>query len=980
MRFFFTFLFCFLLHLVAAQSRFQVITLNSDNGLAQNSVYDVLQDRYGYLWIGTADGINRWDGLSFDHYFHLPEDTNSIYGTNVFSFYEDSTGRLWVGHNKGLSYFNPYKNRFQNVLKATQSTMILGAFKGELYVVLDGLGVKALPLDYPEKNAKMVYQFPQNTRGVNQFMHVVRHNNKAWTALDDMGNLLYANLASKQFKVVKTGDRGCKPLAIVNDELLVSIGNRLFGLSEHLGKVEWKPRLKAPNLINLTQGKLYNGQLWLGGIGGYLLVNPTTWKVEESLLHLESNTRLQLDFVYNFYIDRCNNLYICTNTQGLHIISPSRNRFRTYATPWPEYNMVKSIIKTKDGKLITGQYGSHLTIYSSYTKPIQVDFPKATGEKVVYGLYNWNAEEVLVVLPAELRWYNHVKGYTRKTMLIGPVNNNQYPEFISWQGKLCVNLNLGVHGAIVAFDEGEKLDTIAFFPNEILAAWHPLPNDQLLVGTLEELRVYDLKTKKVLSTQKVWAKTIQKLSTGNLAICTTTGLILANAEGKPYKTYTTLDGLPDNFIYSALEDDEKQLWMSHNKGITRINLNTGEILNYNKTDGLQSNEFNTGAFHKAFDGLFYFGGINGVNEINPQKLYVDQQAPQVVIRQILVNDEPLSSDTAFDQIKRLTLQHYQNTLAFDLAALNLSIPERNQYAYMLKGYDKSWVMADTRHYLRYTNLPPGDYILLVKAANADGVWGMERSLAISITPPFWKTRWFYMLEIVLVWVVLAISFQTYRYRQKRKAEQEMETLKKLEAERLRISRDLHDNVGAQLSFLITNLEWLADHPTTTNPEWHTRLQKLSDTGREAMLTLRETIWAISSSELTFENLADRFKQYALRMLHFDQGIKVHFHEELSGEKHLSPAIALHLFRICQEAFHNALKHSGGSTIHINFTATETETSISIQDNGRGFDTQNSQRPNHYGLQNMQIRAQEAGLGFELVSGQEGTKVKVVMPS
>lgn len=955
-----------------AQSRFQVYTLNSDNGLAQNSVYDVLQDRKGYLWISTADGINRWDGRSFDHFAHLPSDSNSLYGTNLFSFFEDPMGRLWVAHNKGLSYFNNTTNRFENPIKTDRQVLILGTNQAELLAALDGIGIMAFSIRKPHLPGKRIFAFPTSTQEIKLYYHLVRDENTAWATLNEKGDILYANLKKREFKVFRTGKSACQPLLIWDKQLIAACGSTLFLLSESNGNPELKPLCKLPNSLSLMKGYLYKERLWLGGIGGYVLVNPKTWAIEESFPQLDPLGSQQADFVYNFYTDRSDNLYISTNTQGLHILSPSRNRFQTYATPWPEYNMVKAIVKTPDGKIITGQYGSHLVVYRPGEKPKKIDFQDIKGEKVVFGLHNWSREEVLVIHPTEMRWYNHVSGKTRKLLHLSAVSTNQYPQFKVWQGRLCVNLNMGPHGAIVAFGPDEKLDTLAFFPNDMLVAWHPLSNGNLLIANLDECREYQ--GQKIVARQKMWVKTIQEISNGRLAIGTTTGLIITDAVGKTLKTYTSNEGLPDNFIYSVLEDQQLRLWLSHNKGLSRLDLKSGAVLSYNKTDGLPSNEFNTGAYFKANDGLLYFGGIRGLTEVNPAKLYTDRQPPQAAIRNIWVNDQILKSDTAFDELRNLSLPYDQNTLSFELAALNLSIPDRNQFAYMLKGYDKTWIAAGNQHQFRYGNIPPGAYALLVKAANADGFWGPEYTLSVQISPPFWKTYWFYGLEIFIGLFGLMMTFQLFRIQQKRKSEREMETLKKLEAERLRISRDLHDNVGAQLSYLITNLEWLADHPKTENNEWQSRLQKLGDTGREAMLTLRETIWAISSSELTFENLADRFKQYALRMAPFDGHIQLHFKEELTQEKVLSPTTALHVFRICQEAFHNALRHSGATFITISFRCGSDETYVSIRDNGHGFSPEQGQKTGHYGLRNMQNRAQEAGLNMSLHSNSTGTEM------
>jgi signal transduction histidine kinase len=258
------------------------------------------------------------------------------------------------------------------------------------------------------------------------------------------------------------------------------------------------------------------------------------------------------------------------------------------------------------------------------------------------------------------------------------------------------------------------------------------------------------------------------------------------------------------------------------------------------------------------------------------------------------------------------------------------------------------------------------------------VWMEQpREFFITIIPPVWQRPWFIVLMSIIGVKMLAIVFYLYGKNQKAKLRKELEVQQKIELERLRISRDLHDNVGAQLSYLITNMEWLADHPEEFNKEKEREmLKRLSETGRQAILTLRQTIWAISQHELSVEEFADRFKQYALKMTDFNRHTKVLFEEHIENDSTLSPAVALNLFRICQEAFNNALKHSRATAITIQFMGNaQTKFQFIITDDGNGFDFENASSNGHYGLKNMQARASEchAQLDFNTSLGK-GTTV------
>jgi signal transduction histidine kinase len=440
--------------------------------------------------------------------------------------------------------------------------------------------------------------------------------------------------------------------------------------------------------------------------------------------------------------------------------------------------------------------------------------------------------------------------------------------------------------------------------------------------------------------------------------------------------------LPDNFIYGVLEDKNGNYWLSHNKGLSCFDINLQQFIHYNVLDGLQSNEFNTGAFYKDDEGILYFGGVNGVNEIIPEKIFKNLLPPQIAIHQILIDDEPFNGDTAANELSVLNLSFKRNTFSLDFASLDFSIPEKNQYAYFLQGIDKDWIYSGSRHFLRYANLPPGNYTLFLKASNADGIWSSPRILKIIVHPPFWQKAWFYFLEGFLFIAIISFIILFIRRNQKLKYQRELAIREQIERERIRISRDLHDHVGAQLSYLISQLDNLAESPFqyTDKALWKEKISLLSDAGRNAMHTLRETIWAISHQELTLEEFIDRFKQYVIKMASIKSDIQVFFHEEICCQVKLTPSKALHMFRISQEAVHNSMKYSNAHQLDVYFILTKNLLfTIKIIDNGIGFNVHNSFKVGSYGLQNMKARAEEVGadLRIDSVIGH-GTSVSVAL--
>ena len=248
-----------------------------------------------------------------------------------------------------------------------------------------------------------------------------------------------------------------------------------------------------------------------------------------------------------------------------------------------------------------------------------------------------------------------------------------------------------------------------------------------------------------LSEDSVW--TIQETRDGNLWLGTQLGLNKLDRVTKKFTHYTEKQGLPNNVVLGILEDDEGDLWLTTNNGLAQFNPRTAAFTVYDSSNGLQSNEFNSNAYFRASDGTMYVGGINGFNLFRPENIHPNPIAPQVVLTQFQIYNEPVAVDLSGGQ--PIQLNYDQDFISFEFAASDFQAPQKNQYAYMLEGFDKEWIQAGNRRYATYTNLPGGEYVFRLKASNSDGVWN-ETGIAvpITITPPFWQTWWFNALLIL----------------------------------------------------------------------------------------------------------------------------------------------------------------------------------------------------------------------------------------
>jgi signal transduction histidine kinase len=389
-------------------------------------------------------------------------------------------------------------------------------------------------------------------------------------------------------------------------------------------------------------------------------------------------------------------------------------------------------------------------------------------------------------------------------------------------------------------------------------------------------------------------------------------------------------------VKGILPDGEGNLWLSTDKGLSRFEPKTQMFRNYTKKDGLHHNVFLSGAYHRGRDGRFYFGGESGVTAFHPDSIKAKRCVSPVVLTSFKVFDQSLPLPRSLASTREIRLSYKQNFFSFESAVLDYSIPEKNQYAYMLEGFDRDWIHAGVRRYASYTNVPPGEYVLRVKGANSDGVWN-EGGVAvkITITPPLWETWWFTGLFGVALLVTIGGTIRYIEIRKLRERLRELEKQQALERERLRISQDVHDEVGAGLT-QIAILSELAKIDLKRPQAAEAHIQKISERARQVIDNIGEIIWAINPKHDQLGDLAAYLRHYAVQFL-MTTSIKYHCEfSDSSPDIHLSAEARRNLFLVFKEALHNIVKHAAATEVVLRLTCTDQRREILICDNGRGF--------------------------------------------
>ncbi len=961
-----------------AQLERRYSTYNVENGLAQNSVWDIHHDYRGFLWFGTADGINRFDGYTMHHYKKNALDSNSIHGISFFEFKELPNNELWICHDQGVSVYNRIKDNFDNILKSKYYYRFLGIHNNQVWlteerfriVVIDIKSRKVVKSITDPRLNEYAYHTTSNAIKIDDHFITTLNGNELLLIDCKNGKIRYSDkeaVSPELFRFIKTG----KSTFIA----LSSLYKCFYEFSFINNKISYKktPVKNYKPYLRTTGVYEWNNSLYATSLEGYYIIDKNNYETKEYIENFGSSNK-SFNYIQHLDVDRSNNLYISTNGMGVKMYSLYLNKFPHLRTPNERTNMVKSILKTKDGKIITGIYNEGFVVYYPNNTYKQFVYPSAYLKnysfKSVLGMINFSDEEVLMMYSDYMILFNH---YTNTKKIIKNSENNEfqfYPCFVRNGKSINYYINDQTNSYFKTIDEKLNIKTL-FKLNKYTATCFLENEKTILIGTLKDLLIRNSSDGSIRKCgMNTHIKSIYKNKQGRIFVATVNGLYEINKLGETLKKYDVNAGLPDDFLYCVLEDNNGHLWMSHNKGLSKLNLATSTFTNYSVKDGLQSNEFNTGAFYKDENGILYFGGVNGINIIDPNKIIFNKNEPKIAINQINLFDEPYLSDTSYNEITQLNLDYFENTLSFDFSALEFTDPIHNTYKYTLSGYDKGWINSENRHFARYANLPPGNYTFSIMAANADGIWSSKpKTINIIIREPFWQSTWFYIIIGLLIVVLIIALIVFIIYRQRLKLKRQLKLQYELEQERLRIARDLHDNVGAHLSYLISNLDWMISHPEQLSAEEERkRLENLTETGRQAILTLRQTIWAINNQALYIEDFADKYKTFAKKMLDFSAHINIHFEENIIGKQKLSPGITLHLFRICQEALNNILKHADAKNIWVKIESNEEFLfKFCIRDDGKGFDTSFDYSKDHFGLVIMQERAKECHAELNITS-------------
>jgi ligand-binding sensor domain-containing protein/two-component sensor histidine kinase len=848
----------------------------------------------------------------------------------VRKVFSDSRGRLWVGTWRGLALAEVKSDdsvvfhRFthdendKTSLSNNQVMSIIEDHKGRIWVGTRGGGINM----FNEKNSSFVsYRHSKTDQetisGDDVCVLYEDRKNRFWVGTFSEGLNLF-DVEKGAFTRIYTNP----------DDPMSLLSNNVYSIFED-----------------------NSGLLWIGA--GGLNILDTRMELFGRYRHNRRDEKsLSNNTVTGFYEDNTGVVWIGTEGGGLNRFDRNNGFFTSYKNSPPDRfsiksNSISAVTGNDTGKLwIATGAGLELFDKSSGRFTVVKDIPGVPGNDA-------------------LKYINYLC-FTSKDHLWMATDNAGL-----------IDYHLSINKA-VCFNSSQKNER--YFPgNSLLSLYHG--SDSILwIGTWG-IGLYSMD----ISAGHIKANPFDTLSlvesSGNIVhvICetvdsigktiwagTSSGLIYTRIDGREKgvcKRIAMEQGLPGNIVYGILQDNDGFLWISTNRGLSRLDTKNGNIRNFDVNDGLQSNEFSGHVCLKLKDGNLLFGGVNGFNMFNPENIIMCNYQPNIVLTEFKVFNKGVSFNKALYEVQSIDLTYKQNFFSFEFAALDFAKPEKIRYRYKMSGVDPDWVNSGNRHYVSYTNVAPGEYVFQVKATNRDGVF-TDKLLSINITikPPYWQTWWFRSIIFV---VVMLILYGLHRLR--------VEKLLAIEKLRVRIASDLHDDIGSSLTRISITSEQIQNIDDKTKIRLLSK--KIGDTSREIVSTMSDIVWSIDSRNDSLNDLLDRMHDLVYKSLVM-KDIKVSFKSSgFEENKKISVDKRQNLFYIFKEVINNIVKHSEADEVKIVLKNSDTGFYMEISDNGKSFNVDNSTRGN--GLRNIRMRAGRLNAKIDFMVS-DGVKVILVM--
>lgn len=977
------FLFFFTVNLLQGQGA-HFTHLDGRNGLSQNTVTKVLRDNEGLFWFGTQDGLNLYDGYSFVVFRHSLSDTNSLTDNYILDLVDDGHNRIWIGTRNGLCYYNKLSgtvHRFKlNTPRKYETYNEVKLLKCEGDTLRFQAGSTG-PRSILTKTATPVLL---NTSANNIQPYIIGRTKNGYYKLE-AGKVCFTPTTVGKQAITLDSIRKLHSLQIYREELYLVDGDQILVYSERSSYNQPIRRLQftAPVSDFCIDAC---GLLWVGCSQGLVSMNLQTEQTRFYNHHPLDPFSIPKGEVLNVTITADHVLWAGFNGEGVVALHLDAVPFATFSPLYHESilnNSCWSFCATSNGIILPGENGFGWIPNKPGNTPPHwltqlrgINFPTVCmfNGNVLYigtrgaGLFSFDT------LTLNLQ-QKHLQGkfpYVNTVTYLMKSRNGRL--WVSTHDA-CFESDSAMNRFTMRYD-GYVLHTMEDSNRKIwIATTNGLVKFDPLSGTIKEY-MHDNNDPETISS-RFCSFTLEDGS-GKMWVATLGGgLNVFDPIHEKFSAITTEQGLPNNVVYALSSDSQGNIWMSTNKGVAIYNTDN-TIRNYSVLDGLNADEFVSGSVFSDPEGNIWFGSVQGPVRFNPKSTASNSVIALPVLTSFLVNDRFYTRDAD----KSISLAPDQRNIRFTFSACDIAHQHHYAFSYQLEGFDKEWrPYLPGKQEINYTNLPFGEYKIRLRAYyNGNPADFKEQIIQVSIAPYLWETAWFQIVAVLIVGgLIIYITRYFIRSRFRKRIEQ-MEMQQKINSERERISRELHDNVGSQLTYLVSTLDYLSYRLDIDHADKYQELvQELSVNTRATNAQLRETIWALHQQSISIENFADKCRQHLTTVLNERSGISYSLKTEFSDpEFRLNPMQAIHLFRIVQEAVNNTIKYAKAAKLTVSITLKNTLT-LNIEDDGAGFDPEVLQGE-HYGLQNIQNRAQEISGKAKIISSPgNGCRIEIEVP-
>ncbi len=1023
---------------LAQNPDFRSVGYTTENsGLSHNTVLNIYQDRRGFLWIGTMDGLNRFDGTNFKIYRHNPADSTTVSDSFIHGVFERSNGELWIGtRDGGFNILDPVSDSIQRLnhrsdnrynIPDKPANLMFEDSKGFFWM---GFYTSSVGM-YDEATQKYVPAYIQQKiteEEVLSINHILELNDGSFI-VSGLNGLYYlpalgiemfrsdpkAQITIEATQLIFSEENPIPEINTLHVDNNGSLWGDLVGIQFMKADTAGFPeevkesletgvaKSSSPNVVEEREEVLL-----IGGGGGYLhQIDKETGEYSSILV-----TDEEVVGAAKLFIDKQGQRWFATWGGGFYLLEEKKG-FTVYSTDdGLQSDFILGFAEEDSGAWIATNSGlaflndsDEITRYDE-----RID---SLGAVIIWSLWRddmglWVSTRfngLYFIADSTLNKEEiTAQHFTPTNSVIPNVSVHQLMSdsrgwlWLGYQGEgvqIIKNPKAWLQGAPAQLVElNNETSELSINSRSIRKLYEDDDHNMWIATTdngynyirfeeteIAEIRTIEYRPDEEPSLTHHDGRSVYQQNDSTFWLASYGGgLTRWRSTSNTLLNLRTNDGLANNSTYGILPDKNRRyIWVSTNNGLSRLDTESLQFTNFTVADGLQNNEFNTGAYLALEDGRLLFGGVGGFNVIDTEAISMDTIPPPVYITEINVLNKPLNTDSSAIYKEKIILPFNQNFVSFEFAAVDFTKHDNIQYAYKMEGVDEQWVESGTRNFADYPDLKPGKYTFQVKAANSDGYWNEKgATIGVTILPPWWQTIWFRIIAALSALISFWLIIRHYSQRKLKEQIRKMEVDHKLQVERERISRDLHDHVGAQLANIMSGLSLVDKYNEVEEKEKSLELMKsLKGDAQVTIDQLRETIWALNQKALSLKEFADHVKNYFKHQSALTERLKLSINIEDESNAELSSTQALNLFRIIEEASQNSLKYSEADHLWITMHNGGKQISILIKDDGT-FKGNNESFNKGYGMKNMVKRAREIN-GTLTIKTDNGTQVQVILP-